>query len=192
VIGISGDLLKGIIPVLVGISLGFDLLAVALAGLAAVSGQMWPVFLKFDGEERGNTVGLGMAGALAFHPFLIALVPIAIGAGIRTIPRLFNPNQSLNERLKLGGPPSRGLPLGMAVGFFVLPIASWQLAEPVTIIIAYSVLFILLMVRRLTAGLKDDLIATGGVKSILVNRLLYDRSYLNTTEESTYFEDSTL
>jgi hypothetical protein len=80
----------------------------------------------------------------------------------------------------------------MAVGFFVLPIASWQLAEPVTIIIAYSVLFILLMVRRLTAGLKDDLIATGGVKSILVNRLLYDRSYLNTTEESTYFEDSTL
>ena len=101
-----------------GKSLGFDLLVVTLAGVAVVSGQMWPIFAHFDGE-KGNSTGLAMAGTLAPNPLCIALVPIVIGVTIRTVPRLLDGRQSLDERLKLGGPPSRSLPLGMAIGFFL-------------------------------------------------------------------------
>ena len=50
VLGVIGEFAKGIIPVLVGKGLDFDILVVALAGLAAVCGQMWPVFSRFDGD----------------------------------------------------------------------------------------------------------------------------------------------
>jgi len=64
----------------------------------------------------------------------------------------------------------------MAVGFLVLPIASWGLGEPPVITLGYLVLFILIIVRRLTVGLRDDLKANPRVRDILRNRLLYDRS----------------
>jgi len=175
-IGILGEFAKGVIPVLVGKSLGFELSIIVLAGLATVSGQMWPIFSRFDGE-KGNSIGLAMAGALAPQSLFIALVPIVIGAAIRTLPRLLDASQSLNERLKLGGPPSRSLPLGMAVGFLVLPIASWGLGEPLVITSGYSTLFLLIMVRRLTAGLRDDLKLSTDIRGVLINRILYDRSY---------------
>lgn len=176
VIGILGEFAKGVIPVLVGRILGFDLFIVVLAGLAAVSGQMWSIFSRFDGE-RGNSIGLAMAGTLAAKPLFIALVPIVIGVAIRTVPRMRDSSHSMNERLKFGGPPSRSLPLGMAIGFLVLPLAGWGLGEPLVIILGYLVLFLLIMVRRLTVGLRDDLKANTGVRGILKNRLLYDRSY---------------
>ncbi len=175
-IGILTEFVKGVIPVLVGNSLGFDLLTVTLAGLAVVIGQMWPVFSRFDGE-KGNSIGLAMAAALAYEPLLIALVPIIIGAVIRTAPRLLDKKQSLNERLMFGGAPSLSLPLGMAIGFFLLPIASWWMGEPPVIIAGYSALFVLIIVRRLTTGLSSDLGENADIKSILINRFLYDRSY---------------
>lgn len=175
-IGILGEFAKGAIPVLVGKSLGFDLSIVVLAGLVAVSGQMWPVFSRFDGE-KGNSVGLAMAGALAPKLLFITLVPIVIGVAIKIVPRLLDTSQSLNERLKFGGSPSRSLPLGMAIGFLLFPVASWVLGEPPVITSGYIALFLLIMVRRLTAGLRGDLARNTGIRGILINRLLYDRSY---------------
>ncbi len=173
--GILVDFAKGVTPVLIGTSLGFSLPVITAAGLAVVSGQMWPIFSGFDGE-KGNSIGLAMAGALALTPMFIALVPVTIGAAIRTLPRLLDTQQSLNERLKLGGPPSRSLPLGMAIGFLLLPFASWWLKEPLVITSGYIALFILIMVRRLTAGLRGNLMASSDMGRILLNRLLYDRS----------------
>ena len=175
-IGILGEFAKGVIPVLAGKSLGFEPIVIVLAGLAVVSGQMWSVFSRFDGE-KGNSVGIAMAGALAPKVLFIALVPIIIGVAVRTMPRLLDSHQSLNERLKFGGPPSRSLPLGMAIGFLTLPIVSWWLGEPLVITSGYLVLFVLIMGRRLTAGLRGDLKVNTGIKSILINRFLYDRSY---------------
>ena len=67
------DILKGVVPILAGLLLQFPLLVTVLAGLAAVCGQMWPVFRKFDGE-RGNTTGGGMVITLTLatqrHPDL--------------------------------------------------------------------------------------------------------------------------
>ncbi len=53
-----------------------------------------------------------MAVALAPQSLLIALVSMAIGAAIRTVPRPLDASQSLNDQPKFGDPPSRSLPLG--------------------------------------------------------------------------------
>lgn len=176
-VAILGDFAKGAIPVVVGTALGLPLCAVAFSGVAAVAGQMWPLFQGFNGE-KGNTTGLAMAAALAYKPLLIALIPMAAGVTIRTVPRLLESRHSLNERLKLGGPPSRSLPLGMAIGFGMLAPISWWLEEPPVITYSFLLLFILIMVRRLTADLKSDLAAVRDRKRLLINRLLFDRSFV--------------
>ena len=181
-IGILGEFAKGIIPVLIGKSLDFDLSIVVVAGLVVVCGQMWPIFSRFDGE-KGNSVGLAMAGTLSPLVVFIALVPIVIGVTIRTVPRLMNTSQPIIERLA-GGPPSRSLPVAMAIGFLVMPIASWCLGKPPEITFGCLVLFILIMIRRLTAGLRSDLAVNTDIKGILINRLLYDRSYHQVAEIS--------
>ncbi len=173
-IGILIDLVKGALPVILGLSLGFSLLAVTISGLMAVVGQMWPIFQKFDGE-KGNSTGLAMVAALAHQPLLIALIPIAIGAGIRTVPRLLDSTQSLGERFRFGGPPSRSLPLGMLIGFGVLPLSAWWLQMPEVITLAYLALFLLIVIRRLMAGLGKELKTATGLKGILIYRFLYDR-----------------
>lgn len=174
--GLIWDVAKGAIAVLIARSLGFEIGIVALAGLAAVGGQMWSVFLRFEGE-KGNTTGLAMAAALAPKPLLVALVPILLGATIRTAPRFLARSQSLNQRLKFGGPPSLSLPLGMAIGFGVMPLAAWWLGQPPEVSLVLSALFLFIIAKRLTAGLGEDLKEASSKRSILINRLLYDRSY---------------
>jgi len=190
--GISGvlvDILKGVIPIAVGFLLNFELAAIAAAGVAALIGQMWPVFEKFDGE-KGNTTGAGMiltftmfltatTSPLAYWVFILTIIPALTGFFIRTIPRFMSPGQTMDERLKLGGPASNSLPLGMLVAFAVAPLSSWLLNQPVEMTVALLALFILIVLRRLTANLGTDLkehrTSTG---SILLNRFLYDRSHL--------------
>jgi len=174
-IGILGEFAKGIIPVLLGKSLGFSLLIVALAGLAAVIGQMWTIFSRFDGE-KGNSIALAMAMALTPIATLVALIPIVISLVIRTLPRLVRSAWASHREPIVGGGPSRSLPLGMAAAFLLLPLASWRLDGPLTISFVYSALFVLIIVRRLTAGLSSDLRASRDIKSIVMNRLLYDRA----------------
>jgi glycerol-3-phosphate acyltransferase PlsY len=175
IIGILGEFAKGVIPILVGQWLDFNLLVIALAGLAAVCGQMWPVFSRFDGE-KGNSVALPMAIALTPKPALIAVVPVIISLVIRTIPRLMNSSKSPTKEPIFGGSYSRSLPLGMAIAFFILPLVSWCLGEPPEIVLCYSALFILIIIRRITAGLKRDLRESRNIRGIILNRFLYDRA----------------
>ncbi len=179
--GILVDLSKGVIPVLLGYAFDLRLWVVTTAGVAAVTGQMWPVFRRFDGE-KGNSVGIAMVVTLVIiyraYPLLLAFIPILLGILIRTLPRFFAPGQSLNDRLKFGGPASNSLPLGMATGFAVMPIVSWLSQQPPSMTLALIILFLIIILRRLTARLTQDLKTTTSIKSILINRLLYDRSYL--------------
>jgi glycerol-3-phosphate acyltransferase PlsY len=175
VLGVIGEFAKGVIPVLVGKGLDFDLIVVALAGLAAVCGQMWPVFSRFDGE-KGNSVAVPMAVALTPWPALIALVPILIALLFRTVPRLIKSSKPTKEPV-FGGSYSRSLPLGMATAFFILPLVSWWLGEPLEIVLGYAALFVLMIVvRRITAGLKSDLRESRDVRGIIIKRFLYDRA----------------
>lgn len=175
-IGVVFDFAKGVIAVLVAREVfDFSPVWVAVAGVVAVVGQMWPVFLKFDGE-KGNSTGLAMSGALATNAMLIALVPVAIGFAVRTIPRFRQSGQTLDDKLKFGGPPSLSLPLGMAIAFAVLPLAAWLVGQPLGVILALVALFVLILIRRLTAGLREDLRKPNWNTGMLWNRLLFDRS----------------
>ncbi len=174
VIGVVGEFVKGALPVLVGWWLGLGPVTLTLAGLAAVGGQMWPVFHRFDGE-KGNSVGIAMVAALAPAPALVAIIfPIA-ALSIRTVPRLAV-KSATGGRPVVGGPYSRSLPVGMALCFLSVPVSSWYFREPAAIVWGTAFLFAMIMVRRLTAGLRDDLKASRDIKSILFRRLFYDRS----------------
>jgi glycerol-3-phosphate acyltransferase PlsY len=174
IIGFLSELVKGALPVLIGKAIHLDIAVIATAGVACVAGQMWPVFYHFDGE-KGNSVGAAMSLALTPLPFLIALIPMLGGFLIRTLPRFLKRGQSVNEKFKLGGPPSNSSPLGMAIGFAVLPLAAWIFGESVSVVLAYTVLFILIMIRRATAGLSLEQKKSKNLFSALLNRLLYDR-----------------
>jgi hypothetical protein len=84
----------------------------------------------------------------------------------------------MEEKLKLGGPVSNSLPVGMLAGFFVMPLASWLLNQPLEMTLALTGVFVAIAIRRLTANLSKDLksprTSTG---RILLNRFLFDRSY---------------
>ena len=174
-LGFLLELAKGISMVLIGKALHFEIGIVALGGLAVVLGQMWPVFYHFDGE-KGNSVGAAVAVTLTPVPFLIAFVFMLTGYLIRTVPRFLVKGVSVNEKMKLGGPPSNSFPLGNAVCFLVLPIAAWLLGEPPAVVVVYGLLFFFIMLRRVTAGITVDVKAGKDLKKVIVNRLLYDRA----------------
>lgn len=175
--GVMLDFAKGYTVVLASRAAGFDIGWVAFAGVAAIAGQMWPIFMKFDGE-KGNSIGLAMSGALATKAMLCGLVPITIGFAVRTIPRFRKADQTMEEKLKFGGPPSNSLPLGMALGFATMPLAAWGLGHQWEVMVALAAVFVLIMVRRATAGITADLKKTPDKKRVLLNRLLYDRGDL--------------
>ena len=122
--GVIGEFIKGIVPVLVARALGFDIVFIALSGLATVCGQMWPVFMRFDGE-KGNSIAIAMSLALLPVPALVAIIPVVVAVVVRTAPRIFHVSGSRSRPPVIGGPFSRSLPLGMLACFLVLPFSAW-------------------------------------------------------------------
>jgi glycerol-3-phosphate acyltransferase PlsY len=176
--GILWDVIKGGIAVaVVDRAIGLEDWVVAGVGVAVILGEMWPVFLKFRGE-KSNTTGMGMAAALVYEAIPFLLAPIVLGALIRTVPRFFRRGQTMDERIKLGGPPSLSLPLGMFFGFGLFPVGCWVMDAGWERIAAGIALFVLIMVKRLTFGLTDDIKKEGLKPSLLANRMLFDRSHI--------------
>ena len=180
ILGIALDVLKGVAPVLAGFLLGFPLPVNALAGMAALCGQMWPVFRKFDGE-RGNTVsvGINLTLSLAYGVPIIFIIALAIamaGFLIRTTLRWKDSGSNLDERMRLGGSPSLVFPLAVIIGFASCPVSSALLGQPVEMTLALTGVVALILVRRLTAGLLNDLQGSRRPWNVIVNRLLFDRS----------------
>ncbi len=182
--GIAVDLLKGVIPIVIGFVLDFRLAVIAAAGVAAVIGQMWPVFQKFNGE-KGNTTSAGMLvtitsflGNSTFWVMGGCLTCFAIGFLVRTIPRFMIKGQTISEKLKFGGPVSNSLPAGMLAGFAVAPLISWLVNQPMELTLSLTATVVAIIIRRLTANLGRDLKSprTSAVR-ILFNRFLFDRSY---------------
>ena len=174
-IGVIGEFIKGMLPVLIGRALGFDIVIVAIAGLAAVCGQMWPVFSRFDGE-KGNSIAIAMSLALVPIPALVAIAAVVVSLIFRTVPRLKAKSGLSGDSALIGGGYSRSLPLGMFACFLLLPFTCWWFGEPPGVIWCCAALYILIMIRRLTAGLGRDLKTSSDVKGILLRRFLYDRS----------------
>ncbi len=68
-----GDLLKGLIPLLIARSLGFDLFVLCLIGLAATIGHMFPIYYQFRGG-KGVATTLGILFGINW---LLAIIWIA-------------------------------------------------------------------------------------------------------------------
>jgi glycerol-3-phosphate acyltransferase PlsY len=89
------DAAKGFVAVTVARALGLPLEIQLACGVAAVVGQMWPLFHRFDGG-RANSAGWG---------FALAVDPIAILALI-LVRRV---TAGLGQDLATGAPPTRVL-----------------------------------------------------------------------------------
>lgn len=67
------DILKGVLPVVVAKSTGFDPTWIAAAAVAAVAGHCWSPFIGFKG---GKGVATGAGAAIALLPQLLVIVPV--------------------------------------------------------------------------------------------------------------------
>ena len=67
------DILKGVLPVLVARSAGFDTTWVAATAVATVVGHCWSPFIGFKG---GKGMATGAGAALVLFPQVLAIVPV--------------------------------------------------------------------------------------------------------------------
>jgi glycerol-3-phosphate acyltransferase PlsY len=163
--GIAGGTLdgaKGFLAVLVARWLGLPLEEQLACGIAALIGQMWPVFHQFDGG-RANATGWGFALAADPIAALIMGVPLYISL---VVVRMVHPR------------PTRLLPLASLLSFAIFPAVIWEQEGTTPTVVAGLVVLALILVRRLTAGLRDDVATGAPLARVLANRAMYDRSEL--------------
>jgi acyl phosphate:glycerol-3-phosphate acyltransferase len=163
--GIVGGVLdaaKSFAAVLIARALGLPLDVQLACGLSANVGQMWPLFHRFDGG-RANATGWGFALAADAIAALIMSIPLAT---------------ALLLTLMVRPRPTRLFPLASLLSFFVFPAVIWEQEGATPTVVAGLVLLALIVLRRVTAGLQDDLATGAPVSRVIANRALYDRSEL--------------
>jgi len=160
------DLGKGMLMVWAAQLMGFDVAQQVAAGLAAIIGHNWPIFLRFSGG-RGmlTTLGVALVLPLIHHPLINrplinALIPWEIvvflaAAGIG----LLITHQT---------------PLGVGVGIAAMPLVSWGLDEPLPMTLGFLAMFLIMVIRRLTVQ-KTSVTASVPPPQLVLNRLLFDR-----------------
>ena len=156
------DAAKGFVAVIAARAVGLPLEAQLACGVAAVIGQMWPVFHRFDGG-RANSTGWGVALAVDPIAFLIMMVPVLAAIGMRS---------AVRPR------PTRVLPLAGLLSFAVFPAVIWEQDGVTPAVTVGLILFGLILMRRVTAGLGEDLATGAPAARIIANRALFDRSEL--------------
>ena len=134
---------------------GLELYQQILAGIAAIVGHNWPVFLRFSGG-RGILTTVGVILVLA--PWLTSAMLI--------VAFLFAPFHQL--------------PLGALLVLAAAPLCTWFLAQPfhiersLSLTLGFTAVFLLAAFRRLAVS-RTQLSASVPTKVLLVNRLLFDR-----------------
>jgi acyl phosphate:glycerol-3-phosphate acyltransferase len=156
------DAAKGFVAVIVARAVGLPLEVQLACGIAAIVGQMWPVFHGFDGG-RANSAGWGFA--LAADPVAFAIMMLPVLAAIAM-------------RLAVRPRPSRVLPLASLLSFAVFPAVIWEQEGTIPVVQAGLVVLALILVRRITAGLGEDLATGAAPARVLANRALFDRTEL--------------
>jgi glycerol-3-phosphate acyltransferase PlsY len=167
------DLAKGVFPVLVGFGFSLPVWGVSLAGVAAVGGQMWPPLRGIG--EKGNSTGVGVliALSLVFESYyvLLSLLFFATGALFRlTMLGSASPDRRSPDHVL-----SLALPLGMLLGFCAAPALAYLTGQPPGLTAGLLLTMIAIVVRRLTAGLREDLSVGVRMGPVLIRRLLFDQ-----------------
>ncbi len=145
------DVMKGVLPVAALRWLGMEVEAQSLAGLAAVMGHNWSLYLRFTGGRGIATAG-GVLLGLGAPASVVAFFFIFILLGL-----LFRDS---------------GLWLG--IGAALVPLASLALGQPPHVVLVGIGLVALLVVKRLM-GNWAPLFPGLSRRKVLLNRLVYDR-----------------
>ncbi|MBI4285247.1 MAG: glycerol-3-phosphate acyltransferase [Chloroflexi bacterium] len=158
------DVGKGMLAVFVGDMMGLPLYQQVLAGAAAIAGHNWPVFLGFSGG-RGVLTTLGIVLFLA--PNLAILLLLIAGIG-----RLF-----------------RQVAIATVLDTVLLPVFSWLshtaiigwlfgrslgTEERLPVTLAYTGIFLITAIRRLTAP-RVPISATVPTRELILYRFFFDR-----------------
>ena len=114
---------------------------------------------------------------------MLSLIPFATGAALTyhyDKPSLAS--QGATHGKTEFGKPARlinlSLPIGMLLGFMVAPVASWHSKGLMVVTLGFLALFMIVVVRRLTANLKADLGKGNSVARVLFDRFLFDQSLI--------------
>ena len=150
------DLGKGMPTVWAAQLIGLGLAQQVAVGLAAIVGHNWPVFLRFSGG-RGQLTILGVA---FFLPVINGLVPWEVIALFALAAAIFFTIHNF--------------PLATGAGVAVMPLVSWGLGEPLPMTLGFLAMFLIMIIRRLTAP-KTPVTASVPPRQLLLNRLLFDR-----------------
>ena len=162
IVGGTLDGAKGFFAVIVARSLGLPLEEQLACGIAALIGQMWPAFHRFDGG-RANATGWGFA--LAADPIAALIMGVPLYVGLAAV-RVVRPR------------PTRLLPLASILSFAIFPAVIWEQEGATPTVLAGLIVLAVILVRRLTAGLRQDLATGAPLARVLANRAMYDRSEL--------------
>jgi len=120
------DVGKATLPSWLAMRLGLGDDVAILAGLAAVVGHCWPLFLGFH-CGRGISPSLGVLAALFPWGFLYELVAIGIGSLARHA-------------------------LVNLMGLATMPILAWVLGQPPAVIAGSAAMFVIVAVKRMEAN----------------------------------------
>lgn len=141
---------QGFVPVLVTRLLGYPPSVAVLVAVAAVAGNGWPVYLRFNGG-RGVAVATGTVAALTVAGLAALLACYAWGA-------------------------VRGrIAIAVLAAFLILPLVTFlfERTDGGAEAIGFGAVLLLLLLRRLE-GLPRDIRAYGGSWRLARDRLLFD------------------
>ncbi len=127
--------------------LGAPQLFVLAAGLAAVAGHMWPIYLKFTGGN-GLATTLGVLSVLMTRELLIVIALILVFIVITR-----NPVLSVN------------------ISLLSVPVLAWFLEEPWLLYVTFSIVLLLILVLNFLPTFRAALVKAGS-KENFFNELL--------------------
>jgi glycerol-3-phosphate acyltransferase PlsY len=156
------DFGKGAIMMWIASGQGLDAGQQMVVGLAAVVGHNWPIFLHFHGG-RGAATSLGI---VIFNPVLnnVSWWPSIIGVGAVVV---------LTVLIRSSAVP-------VLIGAASLPLTTWIFNDEVAVITAYLAMFLIIVIKRLTAQAMPEDIKIGKGQ-LIVNRLFFDRDIRDRT-----------
>lgn len=149
------DLSKGLVMVWVAHLTGLNILQQMTVGVAAIIGHNWSVFLRFDG---GRGVGTSM-GVIFILLVLNEVTPW--------------PAVSFFTVLVIGAVMLRSSALPILLGMALVPLVS-SFFEPLSLTLGYLAIFLILVVKRLTAPRRSGAVPVSKWQ-LLLYRLFFDR-----------------
>ena len=141
------DIAKGAVAVLVARVFGLGIEWQMVAGLSAIAGHNWSVFLRFGGGRGIATLG-GVILVMAPWETVVFAVFVALGMLLRIVP------------------------VSILLGVASLPVASRLFGEPSSVVLGGIVMLLLVAAKRVVPKRKWP---SSGRGKVLMYRLLFDR-----------------